>query len=658
MPGTPADFSQLGAVFDDATHFLEGGVWQNAVEVGNQGTGSITKVVADLQAVQTGMQHLIDANTFAGSTLIHAQEIVSQLNLEIEAVQESLNGGKPANNLQGAVGSGTVFGANANRAVNDIHRDIIDIVQADPALVALANGSGFKAVPDILSSTQFADNAAQTAFISRWVSDSSSLGQRAEKLVGSGDQAAIDTLIHDIESFKSGANDFVNAQGGVFAARFANEMAANGNAGVAANDLIVGFQKGNADLVTVAAEALANNAADANGNNAPVGTTPHSGLSAATAPGHNLAEIGAIFNDATTMMIGGIDPSDKARIMADLKTTQTDLRHLIHDNPELFGGLTGIHANAIVKQLTLEMHTLNDVGINPDAPRELNDIQLDIIDIAKGDANLANMALQGGTAGFQGVPEALAPTPKYQDNAAQTDFWAHFIAQSNALGQQAEHLVGFGTKAEITALIHQIQGFNDYTANFDAAQGGIFGARFDNELLKTGTLGAEVQAIIHGLKTGNAALVSAAAEQMHANAADVGGNNVPITSGTYNPDGTTVADVLSTALAAAAPNAAPDAAPNNTPPPAGAPASAPSAATGPAAPGTGTAEAGTIVTATATTIAHTALAALMPNPSGSAGPHATPHASTHVVGDNSAHHDVMQMDLAHAQIAQIEHLWH
>ena len=109
MQATPAEFSQLGAIFDDATHFLEGGVWQNAVEVGNQGTGSITKVVADLQAVQTGMQQLIDANTFAGSTLIHAQEIVSQLNQEIEAVQESLNGGKPANNLQGAVGKGDLM---------------------------------------------------------------------------------------------------------------------------------------------------------------------------------------------------------------------------------------------------------------------------------------------------------------------------------------------------------------------------------------------------------------------------------------------------------------------------------------------------------------------------------------------------------------------
>jgi hypothetical protein len=54
------------------------------------------------------------------------------------------------------------------------------------------------------------------------------------------------------------------------------------------------------------------------------------------------------------------------------------------------------------------------------------------------------------------------------------------------------------------------------------------------------------------LQTGNAALVGAAAEQMHANSADVGGNNIPVNGGTYNADGLTVAEVLSTAGAPAA----------------------------------------------------------------------------------------------------------
>ena len=99
-----------------------------------------------------------------------------------------------------------------------------------------------------------------------------------------------------------------------------------------------------------------------------------------------------------------------------------------------------------------------------------------------------------------------------------------------------------------------MQAFQTTVTNFDAAQGGIFEARFDNELLgNTSTLGAEVAAMVKGLQTGNAALVAAAAEEMHANAADVGGNNLPTTGGTYNPDGLTVADVLSTPVAATAP---------------------------------------------------------------------------------------------------------
>jgi hypothetical protein len=52
--------------------------------------------------------------------------------------------------------------------------------------------------------------------------------------------------------------------------------------------------------------------------------------------------------------------------------------------------------------------------------------------------------------------------------------------------------------------------------------------------------------MIQGLQHHDAALVKAA-DGFHANAADVSGNNVPLNGGTYNADGTTVADALSTA---------------------------------------------------------------------------------------------------------------
>ena len=196
------------------------------------------------------------------------------------------------------------------------------------------------------------------------------------------------------------------------------------------------------------------------------------------------------------------------------------------------------------------------------------------------------MANQNGVHGFTPFGDALNPTPKYIDNSDQTNFWANFIAQSNTLGQQAENLVGGHDASAITALIGNIQAFEKTVTNFDAAQGGIFEARFDNELLgQTSTLGAEVTAIIKGLQTGNAALVTAAAEEMHANAADVGGNNTPATGGTYNADGATVADVLSTAVAAPAVAAA---APVTPAPAPAAPAPAPAAPVVAAAPSAAT----------------------------------------------------------------------
>jgi hypothetical protein len=286
------------------------------------------------------------------------------------------------------------------------------------------------------------------------------------------------------------------------------------------------------------------------------------GVTAETAPHANLAEIGVIFNDVASQILGGVNADNAARITSDVNTMITDMQALMTANPLLFGGLTGVHAEAIVRQLELENTYIAQAGISPDAGRGSNDNLLDIIDIVQGDTNLANMASQGGVSGFTPFGDALNPTPKYLDNDAQTTFWANFIAQSNSLGQQAIAAVTAHDAAATAAVIADLHTFQTDVTNFDAAQGGIFQARFDNELLgDTSTLGAEVSKMIEGLQTGNAALVSAAADQMHANSADVGGNNIPINGGTYNPDGLTVAEVLSTAgtpaaVAAATPAAA------------------------------------------------------------------------------------------------------
>lgn len=412
---TPA-FSDLGATFNDATRFLEGGLWQNVVEEGGQGLGSVFSYTNDLTAVQTGLTAEVAAGQFAGDQLTHVQTILADITTALSAATASVNGG-------GTFGSVTA----AETALRTAHLDILNVVNNDATLanLATANGAtGFLAAPATLAD----------------------------------------------------------------------------------------------------------------------------GVTAETAPHANLAEIGAIFNDATSRILGGVNADNKDAITADINTVITDMQALINANPHEFGGLTGVHADTVIRQLQLENTYINEAGTNPDAGRASNDNLLDIIDIVQGDTNLANMANQGGVAGFAPFGDFANPTPAYQDNAAQTTFWANFIAQSNSLGQQAMALVGGTDQAAIDTLIGNLQAFQKYITDFDGAQGGIFQARFDNELLgDTSTTGAEVASMIKGLQTGNAALVAAAADEMHGNAADVGGNNVPVTGGAYNADGLTAADVLSTA---------------------------------------------------------------------------------------------------------------
>ncbi len=272
----------------------------------------------------------------------------------------------------------------------------------------------------------------------------------------------------------------------------------------------------------------------------------------ANTPHATFAELGAIFDDAQSKALGGVNADNMAAIQADLQTVHDGLLTLMQDHPQMFGGTTGIHASTIVDQINLQLTNFDhQYGFNPDAARATNDNLLDITDIVAGDANLANMASANGVHGWTPAPATdVVPTP-YQDNAAQTNFWADFIASGNSLGAQAEHLIATGGNAQaISAFVQTLQGWESNVTNFDAAQGGIFQARFDNELLgKDSTVGADVAAMIQGLQTGNAALVTAAAEGFHANAADVSGNNVPLNGGTFNADGLTVADALSTATA-------------------------------------------------------------------------------------------------------------
>jgi hypothetical protein len=266
-------------------------------------------------------------------------------------------------------------------------------------------------------------------------------------------------------------------------------------------------------------------------------------------PHATFAELGVIFDDAQSRFLGGLSatPDGAAQIQNDLTVVENGLIKLMHNHPQMFQGATGIHAQTIVDQIHLQLTNFDhQYGFNVDAARSTNDNLLDITDIVTADANLTNMAHAFGVNGWTPVPATnVVPTP-YADNAAETNFWADFIASGNVLGAQAEQLVQTGSHQAIQAFEQVLLGWEQNIGNFDAAQGGIFSARFDNELANgpNSTVGADVAAMIKGLNTHNATLVTAAAEGFHANAADVSGNNMPVNGGTYNADGLTIAQAL------------------------------------------------------------------------------------------------------------------
>ncbi len=147
---------------------------------------------------------------------------------------------------------------------------------------------------------------------------------------------------------------------------------------------------------------------------------------AANAPHANLAEIGVIFNDAASEILGGVTDANRQQITDDINAVITDMEALMDANPQMFDGLTGVHADAVVRQLQLELTYINDPGISPDAAHASVDNILDIINIIQGDANLADMATQGGISGFSPFPDAENVTPKYPRQRCADGFRGQF----------------------------------------------------------------------------------------------------------------------------------------------------------------------------------------------------------------------------------------
>src|ERR1700757_4954480 len=418
-------------LFNDATTREEGGV----------GPDQVNLIVSDLIGVQQ-MLSAADPN-INNLTDLHTHVIINQLNEEIASIEN-------ANSPTGTPILGTDLGQYVGRAINDIHRDIIDIAQGDAGVQAIFNPTPLPALNQ--PPAPFHDNADQTTFLTQFINDSNHLGQAAITIENNGFAGDIAGLVQQIQTFETNANAFDQSQGGLYSARFWNELRADGTAGTAANALIEGLQNHNAGEVNAAAEQLATNASDVGGNNlkadggtfadviaaaqAPAVTpnaaapaaadkaappaaadnqpapaadkaaAPAADNAAAPAAADNAAAAPAaqaaagltatdLFNDATTREIGGVGPDQVNLIVSDLIGVQ---QMLSAADPNI-NNLTDLHTHVIINQLNEEIASIENANSPTGTPilgtdlgqyvgRAINDIHRDIIDIAQGDAGV------------------------------------------------------------------------------------------------------------------------------------------------------------------------------------------------------------------------------------------------------------------------------
>ncbi|MGJ5205108.1 beta strand repeat-containing protein [Bradyrhizobium sp. HKCCYLR20261] len=302
----------------------------------------------------------------------------------------------------------------------------------------------------------------------------------------------------------------------------------------------------------------------------PAGADDPASLAAATA-GNSLKDVGLVFNKAVELASGGINTGNVQEVHTDLTAVASGLTAILNNQTQLAqieagetanaAALTTIHLQTALGQINLQLNKYDQAATtgNQAALRGTADNLLDIIDIVQGDTNLNVAAGGNGNAGHAGGfaedPGGLTGTvTRFQDNQAQTNFWAAFLAEANTINATLQKISTGGAQAS-AALITQIQNYQQFGANFDAAQGAVFQGRFDNELL-SGTLEADTAAAVKGLQgilngdTGAAlaadkAMIAAAGQGFAADAMDVSGNNIPVNGGTYVGTATTVSTATS-----------------------------------------------------------------------------------------------------------------
>src|SRR5262245_14588207 len=382
-------FAQIGTLYNTISNELEGGVTARNQDL----------LLNQVSTVQKQLQGLVDGgalNSLDGISVVHVQNIADQMNF-----------------LKSEIGA---FGGNAfdPKFINDVIRDVQDIVAGDPGLTALAhqgNHSGFQQVSFLLTDpTPFPDTPLQTDTLLKFIADSNSLSDRALALKGADPNSTdVQQLITDIKTFSANADAYSTAQGGLFSARFNNEFNLDGVQGTASRELVKGLETGDARLVEGGAAVLTANAQDVRGNMLAQGDTftpaPNGGIPDVINTVH---DAGVVFNDAMTKLIGGVYSGNQQSVVNDLNATKTGLQNAITEQ-----GITGSaldHVNKVVGLLDKEASLV--AGIDTANPTQvsavngqINKAQEKILNTVNNDTTLASLAAgTDGTNGFAALP--------------------------------------------------------------------------------------------------------------------------------------------------------------------------------------------------------------------------------------------------------------
>ncbi|WP_315797483.1 hypothetical protein [Bradyrhizobium sp. SZCCHNRI3043] len=289
----------------------------------------------------------------------------------------------------------------------------------------------------------------------------------------------------------------------------------------------------------------------------PAGNDSATNLAAAAAG--DLTAIGTVFNAVADLSLGGMSANNINQIQTDFTAVTQGLQAILNDPAKLAAieagqtsvaaQTTTLHLMTLLSQANLQLNKYDvaETMASPTALRGSADNIVDMIDVFQNDAALN--AAAGGTGapghigGFSEMAGGLTGTvTKFQDNQAQTNFWASFLAEGNTLGAKLV-AVANGTGTASQALIDQITNYQNFGAAFDAAQGAVFKGRFDDELVAGALQSDTVMATkaLMGIMNGDTgaalatdqAMLKAAAANYIGNAGDIAGNNIAIGGSAY-----------------------------------------------------------------------------------------------------------------------------